>query len=346
VHTPPSVRRIVRQGVAAVTVSVFAAGLLIGVSASASAKPTPTLSQVQAKLKSLQTQADKLDQQYAQAQQALQSADQRLQLVNREIALDSGRFAALRQAITRIAVTAYEDGNLNSSVALLTSGNPQQILDQSSILLELSASNDAQINQFLAAARQLTGTQLLAQRTKDGISQLKASLGKRRAVLNKLVSNEQALVNQLTPAQQVGLGAGGGQSGGIKYTGPTSTQAEKAVAFAYSKVGCPYTFGGTGPCGAGYDCSGLTMTAWAYAGVTIPRVSYDQEGSLPRVDLASGDVTKYLQPGDILGFAGNSHVGLYVGGGKLIDAPHTGLNVELISLSGWYLSELDSAVRP
>jgi len=269
-----------------------------------------------------------------------------LQLVNREIALDSGRFASLKQGITRIAVTAYEDGNLNSSVALLTSGNPQQILNQSSILLELSASNDAQINQFLAAARQLTNTQLLAQRTKDGIAQLKASLGKRKAAMNKLVSNEQTLLNQLTPAQQVGLGAGGGQSGGLKYTGPTSSQADKAVAFAYSKVGCPYTFGGTGPCGAGYDCSGLTMEAWAAAGITIPRISYDQEGSLPRVDLASGDVTKYLQPGDILGFAGNSHVGLYVGGGKLIDAPHTGLNVELISLSGWYLSELDSAVRP
>ena len=62
----------------------------------------------------------------------------------------------MRQEIGRIAVTAYEDGNLNSSVTLLTSGNPQQILNQSSILLELSASNDAQINQFLAAAKQLT----------------------------------------------------------------------------------------------------------------------------------------------------------------------------------------------
>ena len=157
------------------TVSVFAAGLLIGVSASASATPTPTLSQVQAKLKSLQTQADKLDQQYAQVKQQLQATDQRLQLVNKEIA---ARLRPVRGAApgrsARIAVTAYEDGNLNSSIALLTSGNPQQILDQSSILLELSASNDAQINQFLAAARQLTATQLLAQRTKAGIAQLKS----------------------------------------------------------------------------------------------------------------------------------------------------------------------------
>ena len=200
--------------------------------------------------------------------------------------------------------------------------------------------------QFLAVTRQLTTTQLVAQRTKIGILQLKASLAKRKAAMNKLVNGEQSLLNQLTPAEQLGLGAGGGQTGGLKYTGPTSTQADKAVQFAYKQVGCPYVYGGTGPCADGFDCSGLTMEAWAAAGVSIPRTSYDQEADLPQVDLASGDVTKYLQPGDILGFAGNSHVGIYVGGGKLIDAPHTGADVELISLTGWYAQELDQAVRP
>ena len=71
-----------------------------------------------------------------------------------------------------------------------------------------------------------------------------------------------------------------------------------------------------------------------------------RKSSLPQVDLAPGDPTKYLEPGDILGFAGNSHVGIYVGGGKLIDAPHSGADVELISLTGWYAQELDGAVRP
>jgi septal ring factor EnvC (AmiA/AmiB activator) len=161
VHTPSSVRSIVRQGVAAVTVSVFAAGLLIGVTARASATPRPTLSQVQAKLSKLQSQLRKLDQQYDQVKQELAATDQRLALVNKQAAAYGARFASLRQQIGRIAVTAYEDGNLNSSVALLTSGKPQQILNQSSILLELSAANNAQINQFLAAAKQLTSTQLL-----------------------------------------------------------------------------------------------------------------------------------------------------------------------------------------
>jgi cell wall-associated NlpC family hydrolase len=88
------------------------------------------------------------------------------------------------------------------------------------------------------------------------------------------------------------------------------------------------------------------MSAWAAAGVSIPRDSYSQESGLPQVALAPGNVTKYLQPGDILGFAGNSHVGIYVGHGKLIDAPNAGNRVQLIPLSGWYLSTLDGAVRP
>ncbi|HUA40709.1 MAG TPA: NlpC/P60 family protein [Streptosporangiaceae bacterium] len=345
-HTPPSVRKIVRQRVAAVTVTVFAAGLLLGVTSSAGAAPALTVSQVQAKLKALQTKEDQLDQQYGQVKQELQTTNQQLGLINKEIAADSVRFAGLRDEIGRIAVADYEDGNINSSIALFTSGNPQRILNQSSILQQLSDTNTALIRQFLAAAKLLTTTQLAEKRTKAGIAQLKSSLLKRKAALNKLVSKEQALLNRLSPAQQVGVTAGGGQTSGLKYTGPTSSQADKAVQFAYSKVGCPYVYGGTGPCADGYDCSGLTMEAWAAAGVSIPRDSYDQESELPQVDLAAGDPTKYLEPGDILGFAGNSHVGIYVGGGKLIDAPHTGADVELISLTGWYASELDEAVRP
>jgi cell wall-associated NlpC family hydrolase len=339
VHTPSSVRRIVKHGVAAVTVSAFAAGLLIGISASATATPTPTLSQAQAKLSKLQSQLQKLDQQYVQVKDQLASTNQRLSLVNNQAAANGVRFSALRQELTRIAITAYEDGNLNSSVALLTSGNPQQILNQSSILLELSASNNAQINQFLAAAKQLTATQLLAQRTKIGIQQLQADLSKRKQSMQKLVNQAQSLVNQLTPAQQALIGPGNG-SQSATYTGPTSTQAGKAVAFAYSKLGCPYVFGGAGPCSAGYDCSGLTMAAWAAAGISIPHNADAQWVSLPHVSTAN------MQPGDIMIFNGAGHAAIYVGHNELIDAPHSGANVELIPFSGWYAQTFMGAVRP
>ena len=338
-HTPPSVRRIVRQRVAVVTVSVFAAGLLLGVTSSAGAAPAPTVSQVQAKLKSLETKAAQLDQQYDQVKQQVSSTDQRLALIDKQISQDNAQFGSMRQEIERIAITDYEDGNLNSSIALLASGNPQQILDQSSILLELSDTNNAQISQFLSATRQLTNAQLAARRTKAGIEQLKASLLKRKAAMNKLVSQEESLLAQLTPAEQTGVSAGGGSTSGT-YTGPTSSQADKAVEFAYDQLGCPYVYGGTGPCADGFDCSGLTMQAWAFAGVSIPRTSYEQLDDLPQVSLGN------QEPGDILVFLDGAHVGIYVGNNELIDAPQTGEDVELVSFTGWYRDNLYAIVRP
>jgi cell wall-associated NlpC family hydrolase len=82
------------------------------------------------------------------------------------------------------------------------------------------------------------------------------------------------------------------------------------------------------------------MSAWAAAGVSIPRTSYEQWAGLTHVS------TSALQPGDILVFNGASHVGIFVGHGYLIDAPQTGMDVEKVALSGWYLSTLDGAVRP
>lgn len=340
-RTPPSVRWVVRQRVAAISAVVVAAGLLLGVTSSAGAAPAPTLSQVEAKIRSLEIKSAQLDQQYAQVRQEAKETNQRLKLIDRQIAVDSGHFAALKQLIDLIAVSDYEEGNINSSIAMLTSGNAQQILNRSSILLELSRANTAQIDQFLAATKQLTDAQQLAQRTKVGILELKASLAKRRAAMTKLEGQEDALLAKLQPAQQAGAQPGsGGSSSRVADPLPTGTQAEKAVKFAYDQLGCPYVYGGTGPCADGYDCSGLTQAAWAYAGVSIPRTSYEQWDDLTSVSLAD------LQPGDILVFLDGGHVGLYVGDNKLIDAPHTGLDVELVSFSGWYRDNLVGVVRP
>jgi peptidoglycan DL-endopeptidase CwlO len=318
---------------------VVGAGLILGVTGSAGAASKPTLSQVEAKIRSLQTRADQLGQQFDQVKQEEAATNQRLTLIDKQIGLDSGRFAALRQQIANIAITDYESGDLNASMALLTSGNPQQILDKSSILLELSDANSAQIGDFLAATRQLTNAQALAQRTKTGILELRASLAKRRVAMNKLLATENSLLSTLSGTEQAALGAVTGTQHATDPL-PTTTQAEKAVAYAYDQLGCPYVFGGTGPCDDGFDCSGLTMEAWAHAGISIPRTSYEQWDDLTSVSVAD------VQPGDILVFLDGGHVGLYVGGDKLIDAPQTGEDVELVSFSGWYRTNLVGVVRP
>lgn len=328
----------------AVVVAALASAGLLAASSPAGAAPAPTVGQVQAKLGKLNTQARVLDEKLDAAQQQLQSANQRLAAVNSQVKNFTSQLDAMRAQIGQIAAETYMQGSFNSSIELLTTGTPQAILNQSSILQELSASNNAEMSQFLVAARRLEGSQQAAQHTQQGIAALQKSLSGQKQTLNKLISQQQTLLAQLTQAQQTGLGPGGGGSAGnptpVKYTGPTGTQADAAVAFAYAQLGCPYVFGGTGPCSDGYDCSGLVMKAWAAAGISIERTSEDQWASLPHVS------TSNLQPGDILVFAGASHVGLYIGGGELIDAPHTGLDVEKVALSGWYESNLDGAVRP
>lgn len=97
-----------------------------------------------------------------------------------------------------------------------------------------------------------------------------------------------------------------------------------AITFAAEHLGTPYVWGGTG--NGGFDCSGLAQAAYRAAGISLPRVAQDQFDAGPAVP---GDGT--VQPGDLLFFgtgpSGVDHVGLYVGSGEMIDAPHTGADV-------------------
>ena len=328
-----------RCAIAAVA-AIAAAGLLT-MAGSAGAQPQPTVSQVQAKLKKLTYKENWLVQRYDQANQNLASAHQRLRVVNTEVNKDAAAARSMQDEIAQIASNVYENGAMSSVVVLLTSGNPQTLLSQSAFLTHLSTDQYQQLQQVITTERQLTGARQMAKRTEHAVAALKKQLGSQRAALNKTIAQQKSLLASLTPQQQQQqLGGGGTTTGRGGYTGPTSTQAQQAVAFAYNQLGCPYVFGGTGPCGSGFDCSGLTMSAWASAGVSVPRTSYGQ-ATLPAVSLSA------LQPGDILEFSGDSHVGIYVGGGMLIDAPQPGMNVEKVSLSSsWYQSNLDAAVRP
>jgi peptidoglycan DL-endopeptidase CwlO len=337
------VHKVVKQRIAVASAAIVGAGLLLSAAGSAGAAPTPTLSQVEHEVSVTQSKLAALGQQFDSVQQQLTATRQRLQLVRRQLVIYNREFDTMQAEITRIGVTDYEDGNLNASISLLTSGKPQQILDQSSILDELAASNNAEITQFLAAARQLVATQQVELRTESGISQLKASLQRRTNQMNKVLEHEKSLVAELTPAQQAATTGTSGSSGSLGDPHdpiPTSSQAGKAVAFAYSKIGCPYLYGGTGPCSVGYDCSGLTMTSWEAAGIQIPRTSYEQWDDLPHVSLND------LEPGDILVFLDAGHVALYVGNNELIQAPQTGQLVQLDSFTGWFRQNVDGAVRP
>ena len=320
----------------------MAAGALATFAGSAGAAPKPTVSQVQKSVNRLTSQEDQAAQQYDQSEQQLSSAKQRLALVNREVKTDQAKFESMRNEIAAIASAAYENGNMTSMGALLTSNNPQDVLSQASVLLQLSSDRSAQVNEFIQTARQLEQAQLTAVRTKKAMATLDAQALARKKSIGKSLSQKKALLDTLTAEQKqtVTTTSTIGAGGTTKATNPVpvSGAAGQAVAYAYSKLGDPYVYGATGP--SSFDCSGLVQAAWASAGVSIPRTTYEQVAALPAVS------TSDLQPGDLLFFDGDGHVGIYVGGGELIDAPQTGEDVEKVPLAGWYESNLDSAARP
>jgi cell wall-associated NlpC family hydrolase len=136
-------------------------------------------------------------------------------------------------------------------------------------------------------------------------------------------------------------GTSGGTSGG---GGPAPSAnvpvngggASAAIAYARSQLGKPYCYAGAGP--ACFDCSGLTMRAWGAAGVSMPHYSGAQYSMFPHVPLSA------MQPGDLVfwGPGGSDHVGLYIGGGQMIAAPHTG---DVVKIQAVYGSPIGAA-RP
>ncbi|MFE2917349.1 C40 family peptidase [Kitasatospora indigofera] len=140
---------------------------------------------------------------------------------------------------------------------------------------------------------------------------------------------------------RTGQGAASGQAAGPESDGPDTAgetdrgSTETAVAYALAQVGKPYVWGGDGP--GGFDCSGLVQQAYRKAGVSLPRVANDQYAAT--TPIGAGD----LRRGDLLFWSDSGrasaihHVGIYLGGGKFVEAPRPGRNVRVSTLSsGFY----------
>ena len=111
------------------------------------------------------------------------------------------------------------------------------------------------------------------------------------------------------------------------------------MAAAESQIGVPYVWAGSSP-GVGFDCSGLTMWAWAHAGVSLSHsaaAQYDESVHVPLSDLQPGDLLFYREGGTI------GHVTMYVGPGQMVQAMETGTNIQI---TGIWTSGLVGAGRP
>jgi cell wall-associated NlpC family hydrolase len=208
-----------------------------------------------------------------------------------------------------------------------------------------------------ASARNSIQSQLSERRAmlssiRTQISQMEAAERARELALRRELEARQAQQQQAAREQvfsssepvaapspsSSGSSSGGGSGGGGGSVGPAPPPTHSSVvAIAERYLGVPYRWGGASP--SGFDCSGLVMYVFAQVGVSLPHSSYAQYGY--GTPVSRGD----LQPGDLVFFNGLGHVGIYVGGGSFIHAPHTGDVVKISSMTGWYASTFVGARR-
>jgi cell wall-associated NlpC family hydrolase len=342
-------RQRLRRAAALVAVLAAAGGVAVYTGASgAGAAPAPSIKEVQAQINSLQGKVDKIGEQYDAAGQQLAAAKSRLAQVSKQSDRAQQQYNKASATLAAVAVAGYENSGRTSVIGLLTSGNPDAVLGQASLLLQIEGTHNEEAQQLLTSANELSTIKQQRQRTETGVAQLQSQYAAQKSSMTKLLDKQKAMLDSLTAQQQAEVTAntvGGSTTSGnatttpVAYTGPTSTQADKAVQFAYAQIGKPYVWGATGP--GSYDCSGLMYAAWQAAGITLPRDTYGEWAQLPHIPMSS------LQPGDMILYTGESHVAMYVGDGYIIDAPHTGAVVERLPEStSWYASGVDGAVRP
>jgi cell wall-associated NlpC family hydrolase len=324
---------------------LLAGGLAAAVTQVAGAAPQPSIDQVRTTINTLTGEFNKANQQYDQVEEQLTAADARLKQLNKQLARDNAQYQAARKLVVQIADSTYEDSGSTSLAGLLTSADPSQVLAEASLIAQVTGTRNLETEAFLTDATQLSSVQQEQQHTEQGIAQLAAQRKGTKNHIASLLSKQNSILSSLTNTELTQVQQGTVQSGGgitsAVYTGPTGSQADSAVAFVFRQLGCAYSYGSTGPCGSGFDCSGLVMSAWAAAGITIPRDTFEQWAALPHVS------TSDLQPGDLLYYDGIGHVAMYIGDGMIIDAPTEGEAVREIPMdTAWYADSLDGAARP
>jgi cell wall-associated NlpC family hydrolase len=329
-------------------------------------------------LEQAEQDVDRLSEELRVAEDDKMRLDGEVATTQAEIAAKEAELGGVRDVLSELAVIAFTTGGRGGSITgLLTEGGgpnesvQKQILtdialntgladtDQLDALIDDLADLEKKLAADLERTRELAD-QIVASREKaeeeigkytDLVAQAERELGqalreerqrRERAAANAAAAAAANLTSQRPSSGSSGSSSGGSASSGgnqfdISSIPPSTSRAGIAVAAARSQIGVRYRYASAIE-GVAFDCSGLTKWAWEQAGVSLPHQSRRQFSSSPRIPI------EFVEPGDLIFFYDPiSHVGIYVGGGMMVDAPGVGRNVRLTPVS-W--SKVVGVTRP
>ena len=344
------------------------------------------ISDTRAQIRSIEQQLNAFDAKLEASVEAYDAARQHLGDVRAQIKANTlqlhiarHNLKVARAQLSRFLVNSYK-GNSNDDPAayVLGSGSFTDLLDRVEYVQRTAKSEKELLDAVTSAEREIVkrqaalkrdeaaATKLVAQKRQQkaaieaGMRQRQQLLDSTKSSLRQQIEARQrardraaaaraaALAQQQQQQQQPsppsgtsggsGGSSGGGGGGGGYSPPPAGTLGQQAAALAQQYLGVPYVWGGASP--SGFDCSGLVVYVYGRLGVSLPHYTGALWGSGAHVS------RDQLAPGDLVFFYNLDHVGIYIGGGLFVHAPHTGDVVKISSLGDpWYSAAYDGAVR-
>ncbi len=306
----------------------------VGFMPSSPAQADPKIDDVQKRVDTLFHQAEQAQERYNDAKIELSDLEKDLDSLRADQKRQDSAFQDVRDQVQDSIVRQYEGQSLSNVSQVVVSDDPKSFLAQ---LSTMSSYNDLQsqlFDDYATEADALEIRQSATEKRAADIAETEKQLGKEKATVDAKLAEAKTLLDKLKDKEREEMLSRGVVR--IPSDVPASGRAAAAVKYALAQVGDAYVFGAAGP--SAFDCSGLTMMAWAQAGVGLPHSSSAQFSSGPHI--AEGD----LQPGDLVFYYSPiSHVGMYIGNGMIVNAENPGAGVRVTSL---HAMPYVGAVRP
>ena len=297
----------------------------------------PDIDDVQARVDTLYHQAEVAQERYNDAKLAHKNIEADLAALKKDEATQQSKVDKMSSSVTENLAAQYEGQNISATGQLVLADDPDQFLSE---LTTLDTYNDVQadaVADFTREAQKLDARRSATQVSAAELAKTEKTLGKEKASVDAKLSEAKDLLGKLKAEERARMETASRSSQPrLPANVPVSGRAAAAVNYALAQVGDAYVYGAAGP--SAFDCSGLTMMAWAQAGVGLPHSSSAQMGSGTPVSSSS------LQPGDLVFYYSPvSHVGMYIGGGRIVHAANPSSGVQI---SGVFSMPFSGAVRP
>jgi len=280
----------------------------------------PSLGTLVAQAKQLSNQVDSLGQQYDGLKIEVAHAKSEEHYAQLDAKEAQQAMAGSQAAVAQLAAMGYMNGGMDPTLQLLTSGNPVQFLNQASTVQIV----DNEAGERLTT---LQREQIAAARAQEAAKQEVATVDALTQQINSKVSQINAKMAVLDSAEMAQAMVVFKQTGTYpNYPSPVGDSVGAiALRYALTRIGDPYVWAAAGP--SAFDCSGLVVWAFAQEDISLPHFT----GSLWNLGVHVPE--SELQPGDLVFFFGEDHVGLYIGDGLMVDAPAPGQDVMVQPIS-------------